>query len=88
MTQSITDKIQQLRDEIRQHDVLYYVHNAPQITDQQYDTLFSQLKQLEAAHPDLITSDSPTQRVSEQPVEGFETVGHTVPMLSIDNTYN
>ncbi|MHC5144604.1 MAG: NAD-dependent DNA ligase LigA, partial [Planctomycetota bacterium] len=88
MTQSITDKIQQLRDEIRQHDVLYYVHNAPQITDQQYDTLFSQLRQLEAAHPDLITSDSPTQRVSERPVEGFETVAHAVPMLSIDNTYN
>jgi DNA ligase (NAD+) len=88
MAQSIKDKIQQLRDELRRHDVLYYVHNAPQITDQQYDALFSQLKQLESDHPDLITPDSPTQRVSERPVAGFETVAHAVPMLSIDNTYN
>jgi DNA ligase (NAD+) len=88
MAQDIIDKIQQLRIEIRQHDVLYYVHNAPEITDRQYDALFAELKELEAAHPVLITPDSPTQRVSEQPVDGFETVAHAVPMLSIDNTYN
>ncbi|MEN8127605.1 MAG: NAD-dependent DNA ligase LigA, partial [Planctomycetota bacterium] len=82
------DRIRKLRDEIRRHDALYYVHNAPEITDRQYDTLFSQLKQLEAEHPELITPGSPTQRVSEQPVAGFETVAHAVPMLSIDNTYN
>lgn len=85
---NIQKQIEQLRAEIRRHDVLYYVDNSPQITDQQYDALFSQLKQLEADHPDLITPDSPTQRVSEQPVAGFETVAHAVAMLSIDNTYN
>ena len=85
---NIQKQIEQLRAEIRRHDVLYYVHNAPKITDQQYDKLFSQLKQLETERPDLITLDSPTQRVSEQPVEGFETVAHAIPMLSIDNTYN
>ena len=85
---NIQKQIEQLRAEIRHHDVLYYVHNAPEITDQQYDKLFAELKQLETKHPELITPDSPTQRVSEQPVEGFETVPHAVPMLSIDNTYN
>ena len=68
--------------------MLYYVHNAPEITDREYDKLFAELKELEAANPELITPDSPTQRVSERPVEGFETVEHAVPMLSIDNTYN
>jgi DNA ligase (NAD+) len=80
--------IERLRNEIQRHDVFYYVHNAPQISDLQYDKLFAELKQIEAEHPDLITPDSPTQRVSEQPVEGFQTVAHAVPMLSIDNTYN
>ncbi|MHC5191873.1 MAG: NAD-dependent DNA ligase LigA, partial [Planctomycetota bacterium] len=84
----IQSKISQLRDEIRRHDVLYYVHNAPEISDREYDKLFDEMKALEADHPELITPDSPTQRVSEQPVDGFETVAHTVPMLSIDNTYN
>ena len=84
----IQKKIEQLRNEIRRHDVLYYVHNAPEISDRQYDTLFSELKQLESEHPYLITPDSPTQRVSERPVAEFETVQHAVPMLSIDNTYN
>lgn len=88
MSKDVHKQIEQLRDEIRRHDVLYYVHNAPQISDQQYDKLFAELKALEAAHPDLVTPDSPTQRVSEQPVEGFTTVTHAVPMLSIDNTYN
>jgi DNA ligase (NAD+) len=68
--------------------VLYYVHNAPEITDRQYDKLFAELKRLETEHPELVTADSPTQRVSEQPIEGFQTVAHAVPMLSIDNTYN
>ena len=85
---NIKQQIEQLRAEIRRHDALYYVHNAPEITDQQYDKLFSELKELEAAHPELVTPDSPTQRVSERPVEGFQTVAHAVPMLSIDNTYN
>ncbi len=88
MAQNIEDKICKLRDEIRRNDVLYYVQNAPQLSDQQYDALFAELKQLEQEHPELITPDSPTQRVSERPVDGFETVAHSIPMLSIDNTYN
>ncbi len=81
-------QIDQLRTEIRRHDRLYYTLNAPDITDQQYDKLFAELKKLEAEHPELITPDSPTQRVSEQPVEGFVRIVHSAPMLSIDNTYN
>jgi DNA ligase (NAD+) len=88
MAGTIKDRLQKLRDEIRRHDVLYYVHNAPEISDREYDTLFAELKQLESEHPELITPDSPTQRVSERPIEGFQTIAHTVPMLSIDNTYN
>ena len=73
---------------IRRHDYLYYVLNQPEISDRQYDRLFADLKQLEAANPLFVTADSPTQRVSEQPLEGFATVRHAVPMLSMDNTYN
>lgn len=80
--------IQQLRDEIRRHDRLYYVLNSPEISDQDYDRLFAELKKLEAAHPELVTPDSPTQRVSERPVESFQNVAHSIPMLSIDNTYD
>src|SRR4030042_446378 len=86
MTADAKKRIEQLRGEIRRHDHLYYVLNQPQITDQQYDKLFAELKSLEDANPELITPDSPTQRVSEQPLEGFEKVKHAVPMLSIDNT--
>ena len=81
-------KIEQLRDEIRRHDHLYYVLNQPEISDQQYDKLFAELKDLEKKNPELITVDSPTQRVSGQPLEGFTSVRHSVPMLSMDNTYN
>jgi DNA ligase (NAD+) len=81
-------KIQQLREQIRRHDHLYYVLNAPEISDHQYDALFSELKELEQAHPKLITPDSPTQRVSETPMESFTQIRHSVPMLSIDNTYS
>jgi DNA ligase (NAD+) len=88
MTTEAKKRIEQLRAEIRRHDYLYYVLNQPEIKDQQYDKLFSELKALEEQHPELITPDSPTQRVSERPIEGFNTVRHAVPMLSIDNTYN
>jgi DNA ligase (NAD+) len=81
-------QIEQLRVEIRRHDYLYYVLNQPQISDRQYDKLFAELKELERANPQFITPDSPTQRVSERPIEGFTTVRHSVPMLSMDNTYN
>ncbi|MBN1360255.1 MAG: NAD-dependent DNA ligase LigA [Sedimentisphaerales bacterium] len=88
MAGDVKKRIEQLRREIRRHDHLYYVLSQPEITDQQYDELFSQLKALEAQHPDLVTPDSPTQRVSGRPLEGFATVRHAVPMLSMDNTYN
>lgn len=81
-------RIDTLRREIRRHDVLYFVQNAPEISDQQYDALVRELRDLEAQHPDLITPDSPTQRVGERPLDGFEHVRHAVPMLSIDNTYS
>ncbi|MHC4211985.1 MAG: NAD-dependent DNA ligase LigA [Planctomycetota bacterium] len=88
MAANAEKQIQELRARIRQHDHLYYVLNRPQITDQKYDELFAGLKALEKENPLLITPDSPTQRVSERPLEGFSSIGHTVPMLSMDNTYN
>jgi len=88
MAQDVSKQIERLREKIREHDYLYYVLNQPKISDRQYDKLFTELKQLEVANPRLITVDSPTQRVSGQPLEGFRTVRHTIPMLSIDNTYN
>jgi len=88
MAESAQKKIEQLRQQIRRHDYLYYVLNQPQITDQQYDKLFAELKGLEEQHPELISPDSPTRRVSGQPLEGFQTVTHAIPMLSIDNTYS
>jgi len=88
MAKDIEKQIERLRDEIREHDYLYYVFGQPKISDRQYDELFARLKALEEANPQFITPDSPTQRVSEQPIEGFANVRHAVPMLSIDNTYN
>ena len=88
MAEDVKKRIEQLRNEIRRHDYLYYVLNQPQISDRQYDKLFAELKELEQANPSFITPDSPTQRVSERPLEGFASVRHSVPMLSMDNTYN
>ncbi len=81
-------RIEQLRDDIRRHDRLYYVEATPEISDRDYDRLMDELKTLEAAHPDLVTDDSPTQRVGGEPIEGFESVTHAQRMLSIDNTYD
>src|SRR5262245_11912556 len=81
-------RIEQLRREIDHHNYLYYVEAQPVISDREFDRLLEELKQLEAAHPDLVTPDSPTQRVGGQPIPGFVTVKHRVPMLSIDNSYN
>jgi len=88
MAQDVSKQIERLREEIREHDYLYYVLNQPKIGDRQYDRLFAELKGLEAANPQFLTADSPTQRVSERPLEGFAAVRHAVPMLSMDNTYN
>ncbi|HTV08093.1 MAG TPA: NAD-dependent DNA ligase LigA [Candidatus Aquilonibacter sp.] len=81
-------QIESLRDELRHHEHLYYVLDAPEWTDAQYDAAMNRLKALEAAHPELITPDSPTQRVGGKPKEGFPKVAHSRPMLSLDNAYN
>lgn len=81
-------EIERLRELIRYHDRKYYVDAAPEISDLEYDRLVEQLKQIETSHPELITPDSPTQRVGERPVEGLVSVPHRVPMLSIENTYS
>jgi DNA ligase (NAD+) len=88
MAGEIARRVDWLRNEIRRHDRLYYILNQPEITDQQYDELFAELKELESERPELVTPDSPTQRVAGRPLEGFATVRHAVPMLSMDNTYN
>jgi DNA ligase (NAD+) len=88
VTKDIEKKIESLRDKIRRHEHLYYVLDQPEISDQEFDRLMQQLKDIEAEHPDLITSDSPTQRVGGKPREGFVKVRHSSPMLSLDNTYN
>jgi DNA ligase (NAD+) len=77
-----------LRREIRRADFHYYTLNQPEMSDQQYDALFAELKALEAQHPEVVTPDSPTQRVAGQPLGEFATVRHAIPMLSVDNTYN
>lgn len=78
--------LEALRREIRRHNYLYYVENKPEISDEEYDRLFEALKRLEAAFPDLITSDSPTQRVGAEPRPEFPIIEHTTPMLSLDAT--
>lgn len=81
-------EISDLREVINFHDWLYYVHADPAITDFDYDQLYKRLKSLEEAHPDLITADSPTQRVAHGLNEGFPTVQHLAPMMSLENSYN
>jgi DNA ligase (NAD+) len=80
--------IHDLRDQISRHDYLYYVQAQPEISDQDYDKLYRQLADLEKQFPDLVSKESPTQRVGGELVGGFQTVRHQVPMLSLDNTYN
>ena len=87
-TRDVAAEIERLREEIRRHDHLYYVLAKPEISDREYDRLFERLAKLEVDHPDLVTPDSPTQRVGGAPLEGFRQVRHAVPMLSMDNTYN
>ena len=77
-----------LRAELDRHNKLYYVDNRPELGDQEFDALMRELQDLEAAHPELRTGDSPTQRVGGAPVDGFEQVVHDPPMLSLDNTYS
>jgi len=85
---SPAEEIEELREEIRRHEELYYVYDSPEISDRDYDQLLENLQQLEQAHPELISADSPTQRVGGRPAEGFPEVVHSRPMLSLDNSYN
>src|SRR5205823_14064240 len=82
------ERIRELRKAIRHHEECYYILNAPEIADEAFDRLLHELERLEEENPDLLTADSPTQRVAGRPVEGFETVEHLLPMLSLDNSYN
>ena len=84
----IQNEIEELRSKIRYHDKRYYVDAQPEITDLEYDRLLEKLKKLESAYPELVTPDSPTQRIGDAPVDHLEQVEHRVPMLSIDNTYS
>ncbi len=81
------ERIQQLRDEINQHNYLYYVLDEPHIPDSEYDRLLRELQDLEAKNPQLITPDSPTQRVGAKPLKSFAEVRHSLPMLSLDNAF-
>jgi len=81
-------KIEELREELRHHEHLYYVLDAPEISDAEYDALMNKLKRLETSHPELVTADSPTQRVGGKPAEGFKKAQHSRPMLSLDNAYS
>jgi DNA ligase (NAD+) len=85
---SVEKRIEKLRDEIRRHDDLYYLQESPEISDREYDSSMEQLRELEAKHPELITPDSPTQRVAGRPAAGFPEFVHRVPMLSLDNSYS
>ena len=82
---SIGKKIDALRENLRHHEYLYYVLDTPEISDAEFDSMMRELKALEAAHPEFITADSPTQRVGGKPREGFVKVPHSSPMLSLDN---
>ncbi len=87
-SKSAASRVDELRELIRRHEHSYYVENDPEISDAEFDALMSELQELETANPDLVTPDSPTQRVGGAPTEGFRTVRHSVQMLSLDNTYS
>jgi DNA ligase (NAD+) len=88
MAKAAARRIEELREEIRRHEHLYYVLDAPAISDAEFDLLMQELKRLEAEHPELVTPDSPTQRVGGKPREGFVKAEHSSPMLSLDNAYS
>ena len=85
---AVRERLAALRDVVTQHQRRYYVEDRPTVSDAAYDALYRELQDLEAAHPHLVTPDSPTQRVGAEPAEGFESVAHQVPMLSLDNAHN
>jgi len=88
VSKAVAKEIEQLREKIRYHEYRYHVLDDPEISDAAFDRLVNRLKQLEAEHPELVTPDSPTQRVGGSPREGFQTVRHKRSMLSLDNAYS
>src|SRR5438132_8566312 len=88
MSTAPEQRLKELRDAIRHHEERYYIHSDPEISDEEFDQLLHELERLEREHPDLVTADSPTQRVAGRAAEGFPTVEHVEPMLSLDNTYD
>jgi DNA ligase (NAD+) len=88
VNKKVIENIENLRSKIRYHDGKYYVENMPEISDYEYDQLMKELESLESANPQLISPDSPTQRVSGEPVSEFTSIEHSIPMLSIENTYS
>ncbi|NLF18000.1 MAG: NAD-dependent DNA ligase LigA [Lentisphaerae bacterium] len=81
-------RLQYLRQELRRHNRLYYIDAAPEISDRDYDRLYAEVLDLERDFPDLVTADSPTRRVGGEPIEGFVTRRHSIPMMSLENSYN
>ncbi|MEF1253610.1 MULTISPECIES: NAD-dependent DNA ligase LigA [unclassified Vibrio] len=88
MSQQIQEKLNQLRESLHYHGVKYYVEDSPEIPDAEYDRLMRELMDIEAQHPDLVTLDSPSQRVGGAPLDGFDSVSHEIPMLSLDNAFD
>jgi DNA ligase (NAD+) len=84
----VVRRVEKLRSEIRRHEQLYYVDGRPELTDVEFDRMMSELADLERIHPDLAAPDSPTRRVGGEPAEGFATVAHALPMLSLENAYS
>src|SRR5258708_10112229 len=84
----VKNELDELRENLRYHEYRYYVLDDPEISDAAFDRMMDRLKELEAAHPELITPDSPSQRVGGAPREGFQTVRHARPMLSLDNAFS
>ena len=85
---AIRETLESLREQIRHHNYRYHVLDDPEVPDAEYDRLVRQLQQVEEKHPDLITSDSPTQRVKDEPVSAFSTLEHRIPMLSLGNAFS
>ena len=85
---SVKQKIAQLRDQLNYHSRRYYVLDSPEISDSEYDALMQELKKLEESHPDLVTADSPTQRVGAEPISAFGIVNHPRPLLSLANAFS
>ena len=88
LTWKLLERVAKLRDEIREHEHRYYLLDRPSISDAEFDLLMNELKQLEAGHPELVTPNSPMQRVGGAPRKGFETRRHVPPMLSLDNAFS